>query len=496
MSQALLSQALWISRLTGNIRRNSTVKMILVYALVVAVSFAALLDRDVVRILAGRFLVCLVCILDEAGGGYGLALWEAFEEEEAVLAFAPSAAGDVYADDWDRMSYEEGLFEGGSYEDVIDPRSSVVWPGNRVRLSRWALESSIPGLAVWSRGLLQDRRFEPGRDILHWVVSALSGARPEDPRSFLGLAFPVLEVFPAGVPPGEKGRSPGNLPLRHTPDGVLPDGGAMTEPGLINRSPYIFPISGKDRETGKEGPPAGAVTGTTVREPGGEQGTLNQPSPGTAGTKPGEILVGIYHTHSRESFLPEISPRPSSFDDAHTSDQSESVVRIGQEIADVLESKYGIGVVHSKVACDEEGKLGAYVKSLAVAQDLLKKYPTIRMLIDVHRDALPRNATTIKVGGVEYARVMLVLGTDRRLPHPNWRENFEVALKFVRNLESRQPGIVIGIYPKYDRYNQHLLPGAMLLEIGGVENTLKECLRTSHLIAEIIAGMIARNEIP
>lgn len=468
------------------------------------VSFASLLHRDVAQNLAGRFLICLVCILDETGGGRGLALWEAFqglEEEEAVLAFAPTAP-DVRSGDGDKISYEEGLFEGGSYEGVIDPRNAIFWPGNRLKLSRWALESSIPGLAIWSGSLIQDTRFEPGKDVLYWVVSALSGIKPHDPRSLLGLVFPVLEVSFAGTR-AQRQSPPWGLNLSHTSDDALMDGGALVEPGLINRYPDIIPISEKEQQTGQKEPSAGETAGRIGRKVGTGLGFANESStyressvPNAAGAEPPEILVGIYHTHSRESFLPEISPRPSSFDDAHTSDQSKSVVRIGEEIANVLNSKYRIGAVHSKVACDEEGKLGAYVKSLAVAQDLLKRYPTIKMLIDVHRDALPRDATTIKVGGVEYARVMLVLGTDRRLPHPNWRKNFEVALKFVRNMEARQPGIVIGIYPKYDRYNQHLIPGAMLLEIGGVENTMDECLRTSQLVAEIIAGMVGRNEIP
>ncbi|HHY39240.1 MAG TPA: stage II sporulation protein P [Clostridia bacterium] len=474
-----------------------------IYALIVVVSFAFLLRRDVVENLAGRFSICLVSILNETGGGHGLALWEAFEEleeEEAVLAFAPSAP-DVRPGDRDRISYEEGLFEGGSYEGVIDPRNAVFWPGNRVRLSRWALESSIPGLAVWSENLIQDTGFEPGKDVLYWVVSALSGTKPYDPRSLLGLVLPVLEVSFAGARGGRQS-PPDDINPPHTSGDALTDGGAFFEPGLINRYPYALPIFGKEQRTGQEEPSAGVTAGGIGWEVGTDRGSVNETStsgessvPNAAGAGPKEILVGIYHTHSRESFLPEISPRPSSFDDAHTSDQSKSVVRIGEEIASILNSRYRIGAVHSKVACDEEGKLGAYVKSLAVARDLLKRYPTIKMLIDVHRDALPRDATTIEVGGVKYARVMLVLGTDRRLPHPNWRKNFEVALKFVRNMETRQPGIIIGIYPKYDRYNQHLLPGAMLLEIGGVENTMDECLRTSHLVAEIIAGMIGRNEV-
>lgn len=468
--------------------RKPTARILIAYVVVLLISFTFILDRHLIKSVAGQSLVCLISITREAGGGDGLAFWQSFEEE-ATFAFAPSSPI-TPAGLEDFLEYQEDILKDDTAGAVIDPETAIIWPGNRLGLSRWALESSIPGLGSWSRGGLDQTWFQSGRGFLGWAVYSLSGARLDDPRSLLGLSFPVLDIFSSGLARGgarmprlpQDSNAPESLPQNQGEEGGYGE-------GLFSQPPsfFLWPKESKDTD-------ASSITsnnthlGGFATESSANMGDSREP----IGEGSPQILVGIYHTHSRESFLPEFSPRPSSFDDAHTSDQSKNVVRVGEEIASVLEGKYGIGVIHSKTPCDAEGKLGAYVESLKVAEEMLKQHPTIRILLDVHRDALPRTATTMKIGGLEYARLMLVLGTDRRLPHPNWRQNFEFALRFVRDMETKYPGVLIGIYPKYDRYNQHLLPGAMLLEIGGVENTLEECLRTSRLVAEVISGMIGK----
>ncbi len=200
-----------------------------------------------------------------------------------------------------------------------------------------------------------------------------------------------------------------------------------------------------------------------------------------------EILVGIYHTHARESFLPELGPRYQRPDDAHSDDLELTVVRVGRELATLLQTRYGIGVVHSPEVHDLAGKVGAYVRSELTASRIVREYPSVRLLLDIHRDSQLRSQTTAAVGGEIMARVMLVLGTD----HPEWRANYEVAKDLIGGLEEAYPGLTVGIYPKPGRYNQHLLAGAVLLEVGGVENTLEECLRTAAALAHVIARYLA-----
>ena len=196
------------------------------------------------------------------------------------------------------------------------------------------------------------------------------------------------------------------------------------------------------------------------------------------------ILVGIYHTHARESFLPEMGLGRGA--DAHTNDMDITVVRIGKELAGLLSQEHGIGVVHSTEIHDATGKVGSYIRSEQTANRMLGEYPDLRFLLDVHRDSALRPQTTTTIDGQSMARVMIVLGTN----HDRWRENYAVAKDFIEIMESLYPGLSIGIYTRSQRFNQHLNCGALLVEIGGVDNTMDECLRTARAVAQVIARMV------
>jgi len=207
----------------------------------------------------------------------------------------------------------------------------------------------------------------------------------------------------------------------------------------------------------------------------------------------GKPLVGIYHTHARESFLPELPEanvmRP---DDAHTNNLDLSVVRLGRELAAALSSDHGIVAVHSPEMHDAEGKLGAYIKSEATVGKILRDYPTVKVLLDVHRDSQPRERTTVEIRGQRYARVMIVLGTD----NPNWHKNRAFAQEVIKVMDRDFPGMSVGIYPKPGKFNQGYCPGSLILEIGGVENTLEECLRTSRAMAAILSEVLRTYGVP
>lgn len=219
----------------------------------------------------------------------------------------------------------------------------------------------------------------------------------------------------------------------------------------------------------------------TVRLPpgtaSGEQPALAHPSP---------VLVGIYHTHGREAFLPEMGPGYRFPEEAHTDNLEVTIMRVGREIARLLQEQYGIGVVHSPEIHDIPGRVGAYVRSAVTASRMLREHPTIQLLLDVHRDSQVRAHTTATVNGVSMGRVMLVLGTE----NPGWRDNYQVAKDFLGRLEAAHPGLTIGIYTKPGRYNQHLFARALLIEVGGVENTMEESLRSAAAIARVVAEMV------
>lgn len=229
------------------------------------------------------------------------------------------------------------------------------------------------------------------------------------------------------------------------------------------------------------------------RIPGGlPEVTLGLPPGMAAGTDqpvlapPRQVLVGIYHTHGREAFLPEMGPRYRFPEEAHTDNLEVTIMRVGREIARLLQEQYGIGTVHSPEVHDIPGRVGAYVRSAVTASRMLREHPTIQLLLDVHRDSQVRAHTTATVNGVSMGRIMLVLGTE----NPGWRDNYQVAKDFLGRLEAEYPGLTIGIYTKPGRYNQHLFARALLIEVGGVENTMEESLRSAAAIARVVAQMV------
>ncbi|MGE5485568.1 MAG: stage II sporulation protein P [Ignavibacteriales bacterium] len=296
------------------------------------------------------------------------------------------------------------------------------------------------------------------RSCLPWPMIA-DEAGDEKPL-VTGLRDAVLAVF--GLKVGPPGLLAGGIPVM----------------GYGKIDVYMDPPVAR----GEPGPAEPAVTAIT-RMP-----------PASAVTPwPGGPVVGIYHTHARESFLPELPEanvmRP---DDAHTEDLRYTVVRLGQEIASTLNTAYGIGAVHSTVVHDDDGKLGAYIRSEATVSKILQDYPSVGILLDVHRDSQPRELTTLEFRGLTYAKVMIVLGTD----NPGWKKNEEFANQLLAAMQAKYPGISLGVYPKPGQFNQHYCTGGLVLEVGGVENTLEECLRTSRVIAEGVAYLIRGGKIP
>ena len=193
--------------------------------------------------------------------------------------------------------------------------------------------------------------------------------------------------------------------------------------------------------------------------------------------------VAIYHTHATESYLPEVGKK--SAEAAFTSDASRSVIKVGDYLVSELENRYRIACVHSRTVHDSDSRLGAYYRSEQTVKALLDKYPSCGFLVDVHRDSQPRDLTTVTIRGKSYARLMLVVGTD----NPKWVQNYDLAREIVSFLEDAYPGISRGILYASAYYNQHYSPRAVLVEVGGVDNTLAECRNSMEALAWVIASI-------
>jgi len=202
--------------------------------------------------------------------------------------------------------------------------------------------------------------------------------------------------------------------------------------------------------------------------------------------------VLIYHTHATEAYTQADGNTYKPSGDARTTDTNQNVVRVGAELCKVLEAR-GIQTVHLTDLCDYPAYNGSYGRSLELVQAALKKYPTVQMTIDVHRDAiLADDGTKYKVSteqdGKTVAQLMLVMGTNASgLDFDDWKTHLNYAVTLQSALNAEHPGLMRPINLRKQRFNLHLTPGSMLLEVGSSGNTLREAIAAVQLFGNTLA---------
>lgn len=213
---------------------------------------------------------------------------------------------------------------------------------------------------------------------------------------------------------------------------------------------------------------------------------IEYPTPSDPATPPRlsrQPLIAIYHTHNSESFVPDTG-QPHVYNNPE-----KTIVRVGLELARELQS-LGAAVIHSSEDHVRQAFDQSYTQSLNTITNLLKTYPNIDYIFDIHRDAIPRNLTTTKINGQNVARVEIVIGKSEALGHKNWRQNYAYAQELHAKLDELYPGFSRGILLRENgRFNQHVHPQAVLIEIGAHENSLEEAVRATKYLAEAIMAV-------
>ena len=207
--------------------------------------------------------------------------------------------------------------------------------------------------------------------------------------------------------------------------------------------------------------------------------------------------VLILHTHGSEAYTmpPGLEYEPTS--ECRTTDCTCNVVRVGDELAGVLEAA-GLTVVHDTTLHDYPEYSGAYDRSLTAAKAYLEQYPSIQFILDVHRDAISDgNGGMYKVvsdvAGQNAAQLSFVVGTDGGgLEHPLWQENLKLAAAITQCLAEDYPTLMRPITVRNSRYNQHLTTGTLLVEVGAAGNSLDEALLSAQLLGNALAEVILR----
>jgi stage II sporulation protein P len=205
-----------------------------------------------------------------------------------------------------------------------------------------------------------------------------------------------------------------------------------------------------------------------------------------------EIL--IYHTHATESYLPFPAAAFDTDYPFRSLNESINMVAVGNAITMELEAA-GFGVIHDKTLYDAESYTGAYENSRAGVKAILDENPGIKIVLDVHRDALIKSdseivAPTVNIDGADAAQIMIVSNCDGdslKYPIPQFRENLTLASLLTAQAETLFPGLMRPVLFDYRQYNQDLSTGSLLIEIGGHGNSIDQALYAGKLFGKGLA---------
>ena len=208
----------------------------------------------------------------------------------------------------------------------------------------------------------------------------------------------------------------------------------------------------------------------------------------------------IIPSHATEAYTPQGEDLyvPSD-NNTRTLDEGYNMVRVGEEMARVF-TEMGLSVVHDTRLYDYPQYSGSYSRSGPAVEEYLKQYPSIQLVLDVHRDALVGGDGTVykavtAIDGTKTAQVMLVVGSDAGGgEHPNWEENLALAAKLQKGLDTLYPTLARPMALRQSVYNQNLLPGSLLVEVGRHGNSLQEALAGARAFARaagaVFLGMV------
>ncbi|MCM3411390.1 stage II sporulation protein P [Metabacillus litoralis] len=204
----------------------------------------------------------------------------------------------------------------------------------------------------------------------------------------------------------------------------------------------------------------------------------------------GRRIVFIYFSHTRESFLPYFK-KGTAPESAYHSKVNISLV--GNRLGDSLRSN---GIWNDVSQVDIVNMLNnrnltfgrSYQMSREVVVNELRENRDLEMAFDIHRDSLPREHSTIDIGGESLAKVSFVIGSG----HENYKKNLDFTNGIHEVIEKKYPGLSRGVIIKDKSqgngvYNQDLLPNSVIVEIGGVENNLEELYRSADILGNAIS---------
>lgn len=210
--------------------------------------------------------------------------------------------------------------------------------------------------------------------------------------------------------------------------------------------------------------------------------------------------VLILHTHATESYTKQPGEIYEESSNYRTLNPSYNMLSIGEELASVLTAG-GVSVLHDRTLHDYPSYNGSYDHARETIRAYLQAYPSITMVIDLHRDAMdlntdPQLTTLATVDENRSAQLMLVAGTDRNASYPGWETNLALGIKLTAVLEKMYPGITRPVQLRSQRFNLDMTPGSILVEVGANGNTHQEAITAIRALGSAILVMSQGVNLP
>ena len=205
--------------------------------------------------------------------------------------------------------------------------------------------------------------------------------------------------------------------------------------------------------------------------------------------------VLIVHTHTSEAYAQSETYAYTPSDPYRTEDPAFNICKVGQALSDSLAAN-GITAICDTTSHDYPSYSGCYNRSLETIKKNLEKYPSIELIIDLHRDAISASdgtylKTAAEINGETAAQVLVIVGTDAGgLTHPDWEKNLTLGLRVQKDLCDMYPALARPLHLRTERFNGHVSPGAILVEIGSNANTMEEALLGARLFGNSLAKTI------
>jgi stage II sporulation protein P len=276
----------------------------------------------------------------------------------------------------------------------------------------------------------------------------------DDPRSLLGRELPGYSLFDGDILIAGEGTNYTNMPIESAP---LPE--SLEKDSDAEK---VDPIENEDNREDEK-------------------------------MVPKEKRVFIYFSHTRESYLPLLK---GVTDPNAASHSKVNVTLVGDKLKSALEER-GVGTevdktdVYALLQKKNLNYASSYTESRKIVEEAVAQRKDSHYYIDVHRDSQRKKVTTININGKDYAKVCFIIGGE----NPNYEKNLKLAKEIHKRISDKYPGLSRGVFEKRGastngKFNQDLSENAMLVEAGGVDNTMEELSRSMDVLAGALSEHI------